>query len=96
MSFRPIGDRLVVKRHSAERMTPGGIALPDTGEKPSQGTVIAVGKGRILEDGRVRPMDIRTGDHVLFGQHSGTEVIVDGESVLVMREEDVTAIIEVA
>jgi chaperonin GroES len=86
---------VIVKRLDEERTSPGGIVIPDTAtEKPVQGKVIAVGKGKILEDGKVRPLDVKVGDKILFGKYSGTEVKVDGDDYLVMREEDVMAIIE--
>jgi chaperonin GroES len=95
MKIRPLHDRLIVKRLEEERTSPGGIVIPDTAtEKPIQGKVIAVGKGKILEDGHVRPLDVKVGDKILFGKYSGTEVKVDGEEYLVMREEDVMAIVE--
>ncbi|HKE45331.1 MAG TPA: co-chaperone GroES [Steroidobacteraceae bacterium] len=95
MKIRPLHDRVIVKRLDEERTSPGGIVIPDTAtEKPIQGKVIAVGKGKILEDGNVRPLDVKVGDKILFGKYSGTEVKVDGEDLLVMREEDVMAIIE--
>jgi chaperonin GroES len=95
MKIRPLHDRVIVKRLEEERTSPGGIVIPDTAaEKPIQGKIIAVGKGKILEDGQVRPLDVKVGDKVLFGKYSGTEVKVDGEELLVMREEDVMAVIE--
>jgi chaperonin GroES len=95
MKIRPLHDRVIVKRLEEERTSPGGIVIPDTAtEKPIQGKVVAVGKGKILEDGHVRPLDVKVGDKILFGKYSGTEVKVDGEEYLVMREEDVMAIIE--
>ena len=95
MKIRPLHDRVIVKRLEEERTSPGGIVIPDTAtEKPVQGKVIAVGKGKILEDGKVRPLDVKVGDKILFGKYSGTEVKVDGDEYLVMREEDVMAIIE--
>jgi chaperonin GroES len=95
MKIRPLHDRVIVKRLEEERTSPGGIVIPDTAtEKPIQGKVIAVGKGKILEDGHVRPLDVKVGDKILFGKYSGTEVKVDGDDLLVMREEDVMAIIE--
>jgi len=95
MKIRPLHDRVIVKRLDEERTSPGGIVIPDTAtEKPVQGKVIAVGKGKILEDGKVRPLDVKVGDKILFGKYSGTEVKVDGDDLLVMREEDVMAIIE--
>ena len=93
--IRPLHDRVIVKREEDERKSPGGIVIPDTAtEKPIKGRVIAVGKGKILERGDVRPLDVKVGDKVLFGKYSGTEVKVDGDDVLVMREEDIMAIIE--
>ena len=95
MNIRPLHDRVVIKRMEEERTSPGGIVIPDTAaEKPIRGEVIAVGKGKILENGEVRPMDLKKGDRVLFGKYSGTEVKVDGEEFLVMREDDVMAVIE--
>ncbi len=95
MNIRPLHDRLIVKREAEERKSPGGILIPDTAtEKPTFGKVIAVGKGKILENGEVRPPDVKTGDKILFGKYSGTEVKVDGEELVVMREEDVMAIVE--
>ena len=96
MKIRPLHDRVIVKRLEEERTSPGGIVIPDTAaEKPVQGKVVAVGKGKILEDGQVRPLDVKIGDKILFGKYSGTEVKVDGEELVVMREEDVMAVIEV-
>ena len=95
MNIRPLHDRVIVKRLEAERKTASGIVIPDSaGEKPDQGEVLAVGNGKILDDGKVRPMAVKAGDKVLFGKYSGTEVKVDGEDLLVMREEDLMAIIE--
>ena len=95
MKIRPLHDRVIVKRLDEERTSPGGIVIPDTAaEKPVQGKVVAVGKGKILEDGQVRPLDVKVGDKVLFGKYSGTEVKVEGEELVVMREEDVMAVIE--
>ena len=95
MKIRPLHDRVIVKRLEEERTSPGGIVIPDTAaEKPIQGKIVAVGIGKILEDGKVRPLDIKVGDKILFGKYSGTEVKVDGEELLVMREEDVMAVIE--
>ena len=86
---------MIVKRLEEERVSAGGIVIPDTAaEKPVQGKVVAVGKGKILEDGQVRPLDVKIGDKILFGKYSGTEVKVDGEELVVMREEDVMAVIE--
>jgi chaperonin GroES len=95
MKIRPLHDRVIVKRLDEDRTSPGGIVIPDTAaEKPVQGKIVAVGKGKILEDGNVRPLDVKVGDKILFGKYSGTEVKLDGEELLVMREEDVMAVIE--
>jgi chaperonin GroES len=95
MKIRPLHDRVIVKRLEEDRTSPGGIVIPDTAaEKPIQGKIVAVGKGKILEDGKVRPLDVKPGDKILFGKYSGTEVKVDGEELVVMREEDVMAVIE--
>jgi chaperonin GroES len=94
MNVRPLHDRVIIKRTEEERTSPGGIVIPDTAtEKPIRGEVTAVGKGKILENGDVRPLDVQVGDQVLFGKYSGTEVKVDGEDLLVMREEDIMAVI---
>ena len=95
MKIRPLHDRVIVKRLDEDRTSPGGIVIPDTAaEKPVQGKIIAVGKGKILEDGQVRPLDVKIGDKILFGKYSGTDVKVVGEDLVVMREEDVMAVIE--
>ena len=95
MKLRPLHDRVIIKRLEAETKSAGGIVIPDTAtEKPIKGEVVAVGTGKIQEDGKVRPMGVKAGDKVLFGKYSGTEVKVDGEDLLVMREEDLMAIIE--
>jgi chaperonin GroES len=95
MKLRPLHDRVIVKRSEEERTSPGGIVIPDTAtEKPIRGEVLAVGRGKILENGETRPLDVKVGDKVLFGKYSGTEVKVDGEDLLVMREDDVMAVIE--
>ena len=95
MKIRPLHDRVIVKRLEEERVSAGGIVIPDTAaEKPIQGKVVAVGKGKILEDGSVRALDVKVGDKILFGKYSGTEVKVDGDELVVMREEDVMAVIE--
>ena len=95
MKIRPLHDRVVIKRLEEERTSPGGIVIPDTAtEKPIRGEVIAVGNGKILENGETRPLDLKVGDRVLFGKYSGTEVKVDGQDVLVMREDDVMAVLE--
>lgn len=95
MALRPLHDRVIIKRLEAETKSAGGIVIPDAAaEKPIKGEVVAVGTGKILEDGKVRPLAVKVGDKVLFGKYSGTEVKVDGEELLVMREEDLVAIIE--
>jgi chaperonin GroES len=95
MKIRPLHDRVIVKRLEEERVSAGGIVIPDSAaEKPVQGKIVAVGKGKILEDGTVRALDVKVGDKILFGKYSGTEVKVDGDDLVVMREEDVMAIIE--
>ena len=95
MKFRPLHDRIVVKRIDAEEKTKGGIIIPDTAkEKPSQGEVIAVGPGGRDEAGKLIPIDIRVGDRVLFGKWSGTEVVIDGEDLLIMKESDVFGVVE--
>jgi len=94
MNIRPLHDRVIVKRVEQETTSPGGIVLPDTAtEKPVQGEVIAAGNGRILENGEIRPLDVKAGDKVLFGKYAGSEVKVDGEDYLVMKEEDIIGII---
>ena len=95
MKIRPLHDRVIVKRLEEERTSPGGIVIPDSAaEKPSQGKIGASGKGKSLEDGSVRALDVKVGDKILFGKYSGTEVKVDGDDLLVMREEDIMAVIE--
>ena len=95
MKIRPLHDRVIVKRLEEERLSPGGIVIPDTAaEKPIRGKIVAVGKGRILKDGQVRACDVKVGDNILFGKYSGTEVKLEGEDLVVMREEDVMAVIE--
>ena len=95
MNIRPLHDRVVVRRREEDRTSPGGIVIPDSAaEKPIQGEVIAVGKGKLLENGEIRPLDLKVGDRVLFGKYSGTEVKLSGEEVLVMREDDIMAVIE--
>jgi chaperonin GroES len=86
---------VIVKREAEEKTSPGGIVIPDTAsEKPTFGKVIAVGQGKILENGQVRPLDVKVGDRILFGKYSGTEVKVNNEDLVVMREEDVMAVVE--
>ncbi len=95
MNIRPLHDRVVVRRMEEERTTAGGIVIPDSAtEKPIQGEIIAVGKGKILENGDVRPLDVKVGDRVLFGKYSGTEVKIDGKEFLVMREDDLMGVVE--
>lgn len=95
MNIRPLHDRVVVKREAEERKSAGGIVIPDTAsEKPTFGKVIAVGKGKILENGETSTLDVKVGDRVLFGKYSGTEVKVDHQDLVVMREDDVMAIVE--
>ena len=94
MNIRPLHDRVIVRRMEEEKTSPGGIVIPDSAtEKPVKGEVVAVGNGKILDSGEVRPLDVKVGDTILFGKYSGTEVSVDGEELLVMREDDITAII---
>ncbi len=95
MKIRPLQDRVIVKRVEEEEKTKGGIIIPDTAkEKPMEGKVIAVGKGKVLEDGKIHPLDIKAGDRVLFGKYAGTEVKIDGEEHLIMREDDILGVIE--
>ncbi|MEP6483788.1 MAG: co-chaperone GroES [Rudaea sp.] len=95
MKLRPLHDRVIIKRLEAETKSAGGIVIPDSAtEKPIKGEVVAVGSGKILEDGKVRPVGVKAGEKVLFGKYSGTEVKVDGEELLVMREEDLMAVID--
>jgi chaperonin GroES len=95
VNIRPLHDRVIVKREADERKSPGGIVIPDTaGEKPTFGKVIAVGQGKVLDSGQVRALDVQVGDRILFGKYSGTEVKVDNEDLVVMREEDVIAVLE--
>jgi chaperonin GroES len=95
MKIRPLHDRLIVKRLDEERKTASGIVIPDTAaEKPDQGEVLAIGTGKVMEDGKVTPLDVKVGDRVLFGKYSGQTVKVQGEEVLVMREEDIMGVIE--
>ena len=95
MKLRPLHDRIIVKRLEEERKTASGIVIPDTAaEKPDQGEVVAVGNGKVLDDGKVRPVSVKAGDRILFGKYSGQTVKVEGEELLVMREEDVMGVIE--
>ena len=94
MKIRPLHDRVIVKRMEEERTSPGGIVIPDSAaEKPIKGEVVAVGNGKILENGDVRSLDVKVGDKVLFGKYAGTEVKVDGEELLVMKEDDIVGVI---
>lgn len=95
MKIRPLHDRVIVKRVEAERTSAGGIVIPDSaGEKPDQGEVVAVGNGKIQDNGEVRPMAVKAGDRVLFGKYAGQAVKVDGDELLVMREEDIMGVVE--
>ena len=95
MKIRPLHDRIVVKRMKEELNSPGGIVIPDTAaEKPVRGEVIAVGKGKMLDNGGLRPLDVKVGDQVLFGKYGGTEVKVEGEELLVLGEDDVMGVFE--
>ena len=95
MNIRPLHDRVVVKRTEEEKLSPGGIVIPDSAtEKPMKGEVMAVGEGKLLDDGTVRALTLKKGDKILFGKYSGTEIKLDGEDIVVMREDDVLAILE--
>ncbi len=95
MNIRPLHDRIVVRRVEDEKTSPGGILIPDSAtEKPMQGEVLAAGNGKMMDNGEQRALDVKVGDKVLFGKYSGTEVKVDGEEVLVMREDDIMGVIE--
>ena len=95
VKIRPLQDRVIVRRLEEEEETQGGIIIPDTAkEKPMEGKVVAVGKGKVLEGGKVVPLDVKTGDRVLFSKYAGTEVKLDGEEHLIMREEDILGIVE--
>ena len=95
VNIRPLHDRVIVRRLEEERKSPGGIVIPDTAkEKPIQGEVIAVGHGKILEDGTVRPLDVKVGDKILFGKYSGTEVKIEGTEYLVLREDDIVGVLD--
>jgi chaperonin GroES len=95
MKLRPLQDRVIVKRIEEEEKTTGGIIIPDTAkEKPQQGKVVAAGKGKILENGKVNPVTVKKGDRVLFGKYAGTDIKIDGEEHLIMREDDILAIIK--
>lgn len=95
MKIRPLHDRVIVKRIEEEEKTKGGIIIPDTAkEKPSEGKVIAVGNGKLLDNGEIKALDVKKGDKVLFGKYAGTEIKIDGEEHLIMREDDIIAIVE--
>ena len=95
MKIRPLQDRVIVKRIEEEEKTKGGLIIPDTAkEKPQEGKVVAVGKGKANEEGKVTPLDVKVNDRVLFGKYSGTEINMDGEEHLIMREEDILGVIE--
>jgi chaperonin GroES len=95
MKIKPLHDRIIVERIEEETKTAGGLIIPDTAkEKPQQGKVIAVGKGKVTEDGKVIAMDVKEGDRILFGKYSGTEVKLDGKEFLIMREDDVLGIVQ--
>ena len=94
MKIRPLADRIVVKRTKEEEKTKGGIIIPDTAkEKPIEGTVVAVGNGKVLKDGKQRPLEVKPGDRILIGKYSGTEVKLDGEEHVIVREDDVLAVV---
>jgi len=93
--IRPLQDRIIVKRVQEEEKTKGGIIIPDTAkEKPIEGKVIAAGNGKVQEDGKVRPLDVKAGDRILFSKYAGTEIKIDGEEHLIMREDDILGVIE--
>jgi len=95
MKIRPLQDRIIVKRVEEEEKTKGGIIIPDSAkEKPSEGRIVAVGKGKILEDGKVQPLEVKVGDRVLFGKYAGTDIKIGEEEHLIMREEDILGVIE--
>jgi chaperonin GroES len=95
MNLRPLQDRIIVKRLEEENVTAGGILIPDTAkEKPQRGEIVAVGKGKTADDGKLIPMDVKVGDKVLFGKYAGTEIKMDGTDYLIMREDDILGVIE--
>ncbi len=95
MKIRPLHDRVVVKRMEEETTSAGGIVIPDSAtEKPMRGQVVSVGNGKVAENGDVRPLDVKAGDQVLFGKYSGTEIKIDGEDLLVMREDDIMGVLD--
>ncbi len=94
MNIRPLHDRVVVKRMEEERTSAGGIVIPDSAaEKPQRGEIVAVGNGKVTDSGEVRALDVKVGDQVLFGKYSGTEIKIDGEDVLIMKEEDILGVL---
>ena len=95
MNIRPLHDRVIIRRMEEERTSAGGIVIPDSAtEKPIRGEVISVGNGKVSDSGDVRPLDVKAGDHVLFGKYSGTEIKIDGEDLLVMREDDIMGVLD--
>ena len=95
MSLRPLYDRIIVERLQEDEKTAGGIIIPDSAkEKPQKGKIIAVGKGKLTDDGKIRPLEVKTGDVVLFGKYSGTEIKIDGQDRLIIREDDILAVVE--
>ena len=95
MNIRPLHDRIIVERLEEETMTAGGIIIPDSAkEKPQEGKIVAAGKGKITEDGKVLPLDVKVGDKILFGKYAGTEVKIDGKEYIMMREDDVLGVVE--
>ena len=95
MNLRPLGDRILVKRIKEEEKTKGGIIIPDTAkEKPQEGKVVAVGKGKVADDGKLVPPEVRAGDKILFGKYSGSEIKLEGDDLIVLREDDILGIIE--
>ncbi len=95
MKIRPLQDRVIVQRVQEEEKTKGGIIIPDSAkEKPQEGKVVAVGKGKVGDDGKITPLDVKAGDRILFGKYSGTEVKLDGEDYLIMREDDILGVLE--
>lgn len=94
-SIRPLQDRIIVERLESDEKTAGGLFIPDSAkEKPQQGRVVAVGKGKVREDGTIQPLDLKAGDKILFGKYSGTEIKIDGNELLIMREDDVLGVVE--
>ncbi|MFQ5787028.1 MAG: co-chaperone GroES [Thermodesulfobacteriota bacterium] len=95
MKVKPLYDRILVKRLETEEMTKGGIIIPETAkEKPQEGKIVSLGKGKILEDGTIRPLDVTVGNKVLFSKYGGTDITIEGEDYLILREEDILAIVE--